>query len=490
MGDEDNLAHLLLPPASVQTRSSYGTTSISKPHSPRVPNSLPWFQLSVVLLIRTCDAVATQSVYPYINQLVGELEVVGGDKRKVGYYVGLIDSFYQACLILTILQWNRLSDRIGRKPVLLIGVLASISSTICFGLSSTFWKLIASRCVLGLLDGNVGVVRSIIGELTDSTNRARGFALMEVMWSIGGGIGPVIGGTLARPADHLPSFNNAFWIKFPYLLPNLAVSVIIGISFLAVLFLFQETVHNNTLSSSIANERVESSSLLPSPTLFTPKPHQVFTRPVIVAASNYTALAVLGTCKQALFSLFAAMPIDIGGLGLDPERIGYIIGLYHIASAVCMATFFPRVVAWYGERRTFLLALSSVFVVWALFPVINMCARRWGVGRAVWMGIWVIGIQDVILDMAFGCVYVFITSAAPNQRSLGATNGMALTSAAIARTIAPEMATSLFSFSVEHDLLNGYAVYLVMFLLSCGALWLAMQLPLDVRPAWERDGNL
>lgn len=216
---------------------------------------------------------------------------------------------------------------------------------------------------------------------------------------------------------------------------------------------------------------------------------QVFIRPVIIAISNYTALAFLGTCLRALFTLFAAMPIDIGGLGFDPERIGYIMGFYHIVTAVFMATIFARVVAWLGERRTFLWAMSSVFLVWALFPVINMCARRWGVGSAVWTGLGVMGIPVVFMDMAFGCVYVFITSAAPNKRSLGATNGISQTSAAIARTIAPAMATSLFSFSVEHDLLGGYAVYAVMFVLSCGAMWLAMQLPHDVLPAWEVDGD-
>ena len=73
------------------------------------PNPLPWPQLSIMLFVKTCDALATQSIKPFINevrtavarasmrlnciQLVGGLDIIGGDERKVGYYVGLIVSY-------------------------------------------------------------------------------------------------------------------------------------------------------------------------------------------------------------------------------------------------------------------------------------------------------------------------------------------------------------------------------------------------------------
>ena len=62
---------------------------------------------------------------------------------------------------------------------------------------------------------------------------------------------------------------------------------------------------------------------------------------------------------------------------------------------------------------------------------------------------------------------------------------MSQTIASIARTIAPAMATSLFSFSVEHHLLGGYAVYAFLFVLSCFAVMLALRLPHRPRPVWE-----
>ena len=113
------------------------------------------------------------------------------------------------------------------------------------------------------------------------------------------------------------------------------------------------------------------------------------------------SLAFLGTCHGALFSLFFAMPIDIGGLGFDPKRIGYILGAYRAITALFMATCFPRTVHYIGERRVFVLAMSSFLVLWALFPLINICARWYGIGIIVWTGIAFMLIPIICMDMAY-----------------------------------------------------------------------------------------
>jgi len=92
---------------------------------------------------------------------------------------------------MTVLQWSRASDRVGRKPILLIGLIGTMASILCFGLSRTFIRLVLSRCLCGLLNGNIGVMKSAMGELTDSTNRAEAFALMPVVWAAGASIGYV-----------------------------------------------------------------------------------------------------------------------------------------------------------------------------------------------------------------------------------------------------------------------------------------------------------
>ncbi len=77
---------------------------------------------------------------------------------------------------------------------------------------------------------------------------------------------------------------------------------------------------------------------------------------------------------------------------------------------------------------------------------------------------------------------MFITASAPNKASLGATNGLSQTVVSITRAIGPAFATSLFSLSVEKNILGGYGVYALFFILSILALFLAVQLPKEM---WE-----
>ena len=92
-----------------------------------------------------------------------------------------------------------------------------------------------------------------------------------------------------------------------------------------------------------------------------------------------------------------------------------------------------------------------------------------------------------MLSPLLGCSLVFLTAAAPNRRSLGAIHGLSQTIISIASFIAPALSTSLFSFSVERNLLGGYGVYAVFSFLSCFSVWVAMRLPHDVRSAWEGE---
>ena len=81
---------------------------------------------------------------------------------------------------------------------------------------------------------------------------------------------------------------------------------------------------------------------------------------------------------------------------------------------------------------------------------------------------------------------MYVTASSPNRGSLGATNGLSQTTVSIARAIGPALSTSLFSLSVEHNYLGGYAVYLVFGILSILALLLAVRLPHDV---WEEESD-
>jgi MFS family permease len=101
-------------------------------------------------------------------------------------HIGTIASAYFLAQFLTSIPWGSLSDRYGRRPVLLIGLVGNTITMIMFGLSPNLTMAVLSRCLCGALNGNVGVSKSVLGEITDSTNQPMAFAMFGFCWGVGG----------------------------------------------------------------------------------------------------------------------------------------------------------------------------------------------------------------------------------------------------------------------------------------------------------------
>ena len=89
--------------------------------------------------------------------------------------------------------WGRLSDRTGRRPVLLIGLTSSALGYLVFGFANSIWLLFASRIVQGAGGGTTGVIQAYVSDTTDPSQRARGLGWLSAATSAGVMIGPAIG---------------------------------------------------------------------------------------------------------------------------------------------------------------------------------------------------------------------------------------------------------------------------------------------------------
>lgn len=108
------------------------------------------------------------------------------DDRSLGFYAGLIASSFFASQTITSFYWGRLSDRIGRRPVLLGGLLGVFLSVLVFGCSRSYEQAIIGRSLAGLLSGNVGVSKTYLGEVTTSKTAPRAFSFISLSWNLGG----------------------------------------------------------------------------------------------------------------------------------------------------------------------------------------------------------------------------------------------------------------------------------------------------------------
>ncbi|KAH9005485.1 MFS general substrate transporter [Lactarius hatsudake] len=468
------------------------TPLLPKDDTTRNPTPLPKLQIAVLLSVWLIESLISHSISPYLNQLVRELPIVGGDERKVGYYTGIIVSTHFAAEAATVLHWNRLSDHIGRKPVLLLCLIGVIISVIVFGLSRSFWALVFSRALHGALKGYVGIVKSMMAELTDETNIARGFSMLPMSYSLGYAIGPFIGGMLSRPQDRWPHlFSHSFWAEYPYFLPCLVVAGCGCASFTASLIYLEEVcLLSSTAGSDTAGE--ESASIShPLPPKASEKPpplRSILTRPVLISISSYAMLALLSMAAVALIPLVWSTSVEFGGLGLSPASIGLWMSGSGCVNGVVQYAFFPRFVSRFGPRAVFLASISMCALIYALFPFENLASRHtFGGSKVTKRLLIVLQISSLsIAQMGYSTIYMYISSAVPNKRSLGATNGLAQMVVSIQRMVGPAAADWLLAFSLTNNVLGGNFAYVVLIVLVGVGLCISAKLP---RNTWTHSSN-
>jgi len=100
--------------------------------------------------------------------------------------------------------WGRISDRMGRRPILIVGLFGSAISYIAFGLAGSLAVLFGARILAGFMGANVGVAQAYVADVTDPADRARGMGLIGAAFGLGFIFGPVIGGLLAPYGAAVP----------------------------------------------------------------------------------------------------------------------------------------------------------------------------------------------------------------------------------------------------------------------------------------------
>ncbi len=160
-------------------------------------------------------------------------------------YAGMLITAFAFAEFSTGMLWGRVSDWIGRKPVLILGLCGTALSMVLFGFARSLPTAILARALGGLLNGNVGVLQTTVAELvTKKEHQPRAYSIMPFVWCLGSIIGPAMGGALAMPCEVYPWLfpKGSLFDRYPFLLPNL-VCVVILIFGIANGVLFLEETH-------------------------------------------------------------------------------------------------------------------------------------------------------------------------------------------------------------------------------------------------------
>ncbi|KAF1845139.1 MFS general substrate transporter [Cucurbitaria berberidis CBS 394.84] len=210
----------------------------------RSKTPFPTRQMAVLALCRICEPIAFMSIFPYAYFMVKSFNIAKND-TEIAMYTGMVTSSFAFMECVSGIFWGRLSDRIGRKKVLLGGLLGTGLSMLLFGFAKSLPMALVARALGGLLNGNIGVLQTTVAELvTDERHQPRAYSIMPFVWCLGTIVGGALGGLLASPADALPLFNGTIFETYPYLLPNLVCAGVVVFG-LTVGILFLEETHED-----------------------------------------------------------------------------------------------------------------------------------------------------------------------------------------------------------------------------------------------------
>jgi DHA1 family tetracycline resistance protein-like MFS transporter len=123
-----------------------------------------------------------------------------------GLVTGLLVASYAAMQFLSAPLLGRLSDRYGRRPILLVSIAGTFAGFLLLGFANSLWMLFASRIIDGLTGGNLSVAQAYITDVTEPKDRAKGLGLVGAAFGLGFIIGPASGGLLSQWGYAVPAF--------------------------------------------------------------------------------------------------------------------------------------------------------------------------------------------------------------------------------------------------------------------------------------------
>jgi len=178
--------------------------------------------LLVIFTAIVLDAVGIGLIFPILPSLLQEVT----HTQNVAPYIGTMTALYAVMQFIFAPVLGALSDRLGRRPVLLISLGGAAINYLFLAFASNLWMLFIGRAIAGLTSANIAVAMAYITDISPEDKRARRFGLFNAMFGIGFIIGPVLGGVLG---DH--------WLRLPFI----AAAVLNGCNLLLAFFILPES---------------------------------------------------------------------------------------------------------------------------------------------------------------------------------------------------------------------------------------------------------
>jgi MFS transporter, DHA1 family, tetracycline resistance protein len=337
--------------------------------------------------------------------------------------IGLLFAVFSLCQLLAAPALGDLSDRYGRRPILIFSLAGTVVSFVMLALAHSIAMLFAARIVDGLSGGNISTARAYVADITEPKDRARAYGIIGAAFGLGFILGPALSGVLAG---------------ISYTAPIWAAAGLTAIATVMAWLWLPETVHRARAGTG-------------NPFGYLPA---LMRRPAVrrILTIDFVYWVAFATF-QTTFSLFVARRFGFG-----VSKTGYFFAAFGLLGAVIQGGFIRPVVKRLGDKPTFLLGLG--------FGMIGL------VSAALAHSVALFGVALVPLALGIGFGHPTMSSLvsrAARGHEQGRVQGAAGAVESLGRTIGPVWGTaSLQRFGEGMPYISAAGVLLMTLLLSVG----------------------
>ena len=329
--------------------------------------------------------------------------------------VGLLLASYSLMQFIGAPVLGRLSDRYGRRPILLISQFGTFVGFLLLGFATTLWMLFLSRIIDGISGANLSTAQAYIADITDEKNRAKSFGLIGAAFGLGFIIGPAVGGFLSQFGYHVPAFFAA------------------GLSLLTMILTFFMLPEPQRKSNALREFSVKALK-------------QAFGHPTVgILLSMVFTFGLAFAMFQTSFALFAS-----ARFGFNVQQTALVLTYVGILSVIMQLVVVKRVVKRLGENRSIVVTMSALALGLVLMA-------------AVQNPLMLIVVMP-ILSFGGGVTTPVLTSLiskSVDRAEIGGMLGISTSVDSMSRVIAPILGNALLNFGSAWPSMVGAAILLI-----------------------------
>ncbi|KAM0877387.1 hypothetical protein ACQ4PT_035521 [Festuca glaucescens] len=414
---------------------------------------MPYKEFLYVWMICLTTAIPISSLFPFLYFMIRDLHIAERTE-DIGFYAGFVGAAFMFGRCLTSTIWGIAADRIGRKPVVIFGVFSVVIFNALFGLSVTYWMAIATRFLLGALNGLLGPMKAYAIEVCRPEHEALALSLVSTAWGIGLIIGPALGGYLALPAEKYPNIfsPDSLFGRFPYFLPCLCTSVFAAAVLISCIWM-PETLHKHKVNEN-GNQSVESlEAHLIEPKEKVDQSNSSDTKkslfknwPLMSSIIVYCVFSFHDMAYTEVFSLWAESDRTYGGLSLSSEDVGQTLAITGSSLLVYQLFLYPRINRVLGPIKSSQIAAGLCIPILFAYPYMTYLSEP---GLSIILNIASVIKNNLGVTIITG-TFILQNNAVP-QDQRGAANGLAMTGMSFFKAVAPAGAGIVFSWAQKRQ---------------------------------------